>query len=210
MNLLLPTEEGEEKWNYVRTVGKDELACRGGTKKAYEPLGGGIEEWIQRFCADPAGIKQFTFERTVINLDKEYLEGRIRSLIASTGFKGHVAITFPLLFSKVVVHSPDKVNRLFSSITSIFTGTKKYETVKAVWPFSDKPGGANRRFVVQSEEEWWNDWRDAIRHAVLVRRNGWVTVEDRLEFLMAPGVDREKIKGWDEEWPQHSPQGSQG
>jgi len=43
-----------------------------------------------------------------------------------------------------------------------------------------------RRCAVQEEEVWFADWRDAIRHAVIGKRKGWVTVEDRLEFLMEP------------------------
>lgn len=39
---------------------------------------------------------------------------------------------------------------------------------------------------MQEEEVWFADWRDAIRHAVIGKRRGWVTVEDRLEFLMEP------------------------
>jgi hypothetical protein len=42
--------------------------------------------------------------------------------------------------------------------------------------------------VVQEEEVWFTNWKDSIRHAILGRRKGWVTNEDRLEFLMEPKV----------------------
>ena len=50
---------------------------------------------------------------------------------------------------------------------------------------------------MQEEEVWFADWKDAIRHAVLAKRKGWVTVEDRLKFLMEP---RGEEKGKGVEW----------
>ena len=74
-------------------------------------------------------------------------------------------------------------------MTHLFTGTKKYATVKAVWPYASAPLDAgDRAFAVQSEEGWWNEWKDAVRYAVLTRRNGWVTMEDQLEVLMGSAV----------------------
>jgi hypothetical protein len=82
-------------------------------------------------------------------------------------------------------------------MTHLFTGTKKYAVVKAVWPYASvPPDTAGRAFAVQSEERWWADWKDAIRHAILSRRQGWVTVEDRLEFLMAPAKDPGRPMEW--------------
>jgi len=129
----------------------------------------------------------FALERTVTNWDTSYLEGRLLSLINSTGYRGHVNISFPLTHSCVVVKGPDKVNRFFSHITKVFTRTRKYEIVKSVWPYADLPRGEEgRRCVVQEEEAWFRDWKDSIKHSILGRRRGWVTVEDRLEFLMQP------------------------
>lgn len=140
---------------------------------------------------------RFTLERVVTNWDTHYLESRLHSLIASTAYRGQVEITFPMTHSKVIVHSPDKVNRLFTNMTHLFTGTKKYAVVKAVWPYASVPPDAgDRQFAVQSEERWWNDWKDAIRHAILSRRQGWVTIEDRLEFLMAPMKDVVRPAEW--------------
>jgi hypothetical protein len=126
-------------------------------------------------------------ERQVINWDTSYLEGRLLSLISSTSYRGHVTLTFPLTHSKVVIHSPDKVNRFFSNVTKVFTGTKKYEVAKSVWPYADVVRGEHgRRCAVQEEEVWFKDWADAIKHAIMGKRQGWVTAEDRLEFLMEP------------------------
>ena len=141
---------------------------------------------------------RFTVERVVTNWDTEYLEGRIHALIASTGYRNKVTVTFPMTHSKIVVQPPDKVNRFFTDVQSFFTGTSKYEVLQIVWPYASVPPGEDgRRCAVQSEESWWADWKDAIRHAVLNGRKGWVTMEDRLEFLMAPEKDKDKIKVWD-------------
>jgi hypothetical protein len=89
------------------------------------------------------------------------------------------------------------VNRFFSSVTKIFAGTKKYEVVKSIWPYADVPrGDPNRRCAVQEEDTWFADWSDAIRHAVIMKRRGWVTVEDRLEFLMEPKTEEKKPAEW--------------
>lgn len=145
----------------------------------------------------------FALERTVINWDTSYLEGRLLSLISSTSYRGHVSITFPMTHSRVVIHSPDKVNRFFSNVTKVFTGTKKYEIIKSVWPYADVARGeTGRRCAVQEEEVWFSDWKDAIRHAVLGKRRGWVTAEDRLEFLMEPKFA--ELGGKPAEWGGHS------
>jgi hypothetical protein len=129
----------------------------------------------------------FALERSVINWDTSYLEGRLLSLISSTGYLGHATITFPITHNRVVIHSPDKVNRFFSTVTMVFTGTKKYEIVKSIWPYADIPRGEyGRRCTVQEEETWFLNWKDSIRHALLAKRKGWVTIEDRLDFLMEP------------------------
>lgn len=136
----------------------------------------------------PLSCNRFTIERIVSNWDTPYIEGRLRSLIASAGYRGQVEITFPMTHCKVIIHSPDKVNRFFTNMTNLFTGTKRYAPVKVVWPYaSAPPDSGDRTFAVQSEERWWNDWKDAIRFALLTKRRGWVTMEDQLELLMAPG-----------------------
>jgi hypothetical protein len=134
-------------------------------------------------------LSSFALERTVTNWDTSYLEGRLLSLLSSTSYRGHVTITFPLTHSRVVIRNPDKVNRFFSNVTKVFTGTKKYEIIKSIWPYADVPrGDQGRRCAVQEEEVWFANWKDSIKHAVLGRRKGWVTSEDRLEFLMEPRV----------------------
>lgn len=188
MTMIVPEDNRRPRMNYIKVIGPGEKGFRGDTKETTTPtITGGLEEWARIFCEDPAALKQFTLERTVINWDTTSLEGRILSLISNISYRGQVTVTFPVTHSRVVVHSPDKVNRFFSNVAALFTGVKRYEVVRSVWPYADMPHGEpGRRCVVQDEDAWWADWKDAIRHAILARTRGWVSVEDRLEFLMEP------------------------
>ncbi|KAL1893186.1 hypothetical protein Sste5346_006618 [Sporothrix stenoceras] len=197
MHLLL-SEDPRRRMNYVRCVGRGELALRGGNSNKPSALpevessdaGSAIDAWCRRFVEDQASVKSFVFERQVANMDIGWLEGQIRSLVATTGYKGVVTVTFPVTHARVVVQNPDKVNKFFTSVATLFTGKSTYEVVKAVWPFAThKSGDPARKFAVQSEEMWWKEWRDPIRYAVSTKRSGWVTNEDKLEALME-GVGR--------------------
>lgn len=186
MSLLVP-DDPRKRMDYIRCVGSGEPALRGGPKPSLEPeVGdGGLEEWARRFVEDQAGVKTFTLERVVANMDVEWLEGQIRSLVAGTGYRGVVAVNFPVTHAKVVVQNPDRVNRFFTSVATLFAGKRRYEVVKAVWPFAThKNGEPGRRCVVQSEETWWREWKDPIRYSIATKRHGWVTNEDKLEVIM--------------------------
>ncbi|KAI1503074.1 hypothetical protein F5X99DRAFT_376686 [Biscogniauxia marginata] len=187
MNLLVP-EDQRNRFDYLRCVAKDEIAFRGGNEPSLKPDIGtedGLEAWCDMFIKDPATIKSFTLERVVANLDTNWLEGQIRSLVATTDYKGIVNVQFPVTHSKVVVQNPDKVNKFFTSVTALFSGKAKYEVVKAVWPFANaKNGEQDRSCVVQSERTWWEEWRDPIKYAIATKRQGWVTNEDKLECIM--------------------------
>lgn len=147
-------------------------------------------------------MKRLVLSRQITNWDTETLEGRLRLLISRLSYPGQVTITFSLLHAKVTVQPPQKT---FAALHNLFRSTKKYE-LKAVWPYADLGvehaaaggsgggGGRQRSFAVQSEEDWWRDWRDAVKWAVLGRRKGWVTSEDRLEGLM--GMRREGEAVW--------------
>ncbi|OAA69075.1 hypothetical protein ISF_03450 [Cordyceps fumosorosea ARSEF 2679] len=187
MALLIPEGNGGARMDYIRCVGHDEVAYRGGARPDVLPeVGdGGLDEWCRRFVEDPAGIKTFTLERVVANLDVGWIDGQMRSLLASLKYKGNVDVTFVVTHSKITVQNPDKVNQFFTSVTSLFAGKNRYEVVKSVWPFaSARPGEPGRRCAVQTEETWWREWRGPIGYAIAQKRQGWVTVEDKLEAVM--------------------------
>jgi hypothetical protein len=205
MPLLIP-EDPRQRMDYLRCVGQGEPALRGGAKRATLPDVGpdeGLEAWCRRFVEDPAPVKIFTLERQVANMDINWLEGQIRSMVAATNYKGVVAVTFPVTHARVVVQSPDRVNKFITSVTTLFSGKNQYEVVKAVWPFAThKNGEQGRRCAVQSEETWWREWRDPIRFAIATKRTGWVTNEDKLEAIMEGKGKGVSTVDWgpDEEW----------
>lgn len=187
MALLIPEDGRGARMDYLRCVGHDEVAYRGSSRPDVLPeVGeGGLEEWCRRFVEDGAGIKSFTLERVVANLDVGWIDGQLRSLVASLKYKGDVDVTFVVTHSKITVQNPDKVNQFFTSVTSLFAGKNKYEVVKSVWPFaSTRSGEPGRKCAVQTEETWWREWRGPIGHAIAQKRQGWVTVEDKLEAVM--------------------------
>ncbi|KAI2614405.1 uncharacterized protein GGS25DRAFT_471543 [Hypoxylon fragiforme] len=187
MNLLVSADP-RGRLDYLRCVGSDEMALRGGSEPGLKPdfgVDNGLDAWCERFVKDATPIKKFKLERVVANLDTAWIEGKIRGLVASTEYKGQVTVQFPVTHAKVVVHSPDKRGKFLTSVTSMFATKSKYEVVKAVWPFAtSKNGDPGRRCVVQSEKIWWEEWRDPIKYAVATQRQGWVTNEDKLECIM--------------------------
>ncbi|KAJ4421813.1 hypothetical protein N0V82_003512 [Gnomoniopsis sp. IMI 355080] len=185
MHLLVP-DDPSKRMDYIRCVASGEPALRGGVKPSLEPELEGLEAWARRFVEDDAQVKEFVLERVVLNLDKEWLEGQIRSLVAGMGYKGVVSVTFPVTHAKVVVQNPDKLNKFFTGLAALLVGRRSYEVVKAIWPFASckRDEGVGRVCVVQSEEQWWKEWAQPIRFAIASRRNGWVTSEDKLEAIM--------------------------
>jgi len=143
----------------------------------------------------------------VDNWNTAYLEGQIRNLIASTGYKGDLSITFPITHSKLVVESnPDKP--WYQALASAFQPSQKrqFEVMTAVWPYAalsaDEAHGSGNQWAVKSEMQFWAEWKDVVHAAVLDRRIGWLTLEDHMEWAMGTGWEgRKKTKQWGDEVP---------
>ncbi|GAM42888.1 hypothetical protein TCE0_044r17262 [Talaromyces pinophilus] len=184
----------QNRWNYVKLVADGESAYRGRSDAGISPtVKGGLDEWAKRFCKEGSAVKSFTLTRQLSNWNTSYIEGQIRSLIASTGYNKPITITFPVKYSKIVVYPPrsNSFNSFFTTLVSPLLDKKRYEVVRAVWPYASLPPGpaanTNRVPVVQTEEMWWEEWRDVLRWAIVSKRSsGWVSVDDMLDFKMAP------------------------
>ncbi|KAH8698495.1 hypothetical protein BGW36DRAFT_317990 [Talaromyces proteolyticus] len=189
---LFLAQNSQNKWNYVKLVGDQELAYRGKDGQSTIPdIKGGLDEWATRFCKETSTLKSFTLTRQLSNWNASYIEGQIRSLIAATGYEKRVTISFPVKYAKVVVYPPKSSQSFFKTLVSPFLEKKRFEVVRAVWPYASLPpvadaAAAGRKCVVQSEEMWWEEWRDVIRWSVVTKRSGWVSVDDILEYRMAP------------------------
>lgn len=202
MSLLVP-KDASRRTEYLRLVKPDEQAYRGGYQPALKPdvPGGSLEGWCRRFVADESSIKTFALERVVSNLDTNWLEGQLRSLVAATGYRGVVNVQFPVTHARVVVQNPDRVNKFFTSVSALFMGKSRYEVAKSVWPFADrKSGEPGRECVVQSERAWWEEWRGPIMSALTARRKGWVTNEDKLECIMESKGKGLPTIDWGPDW----------
>lgn len=198
LSLLLP-DDPSRRMDYLRLINKDEMGYRGSQQPSLKPEidNASLEDWCNAFITDPANVKSFMLERVVANFDTNWLEGQIRSLVATTKYQGVVTVSFPVTHSRVIVQSPDKVNKFFTSVSTLFNGKSKYEVVKAVWPFATaKNGEPNRQCLVQSEKTWWEEWRDPIKYAIATKRNGWVTNEDKLECIMESKGKGMSIVDW--------------
>ena len=145
---------------------------------------------------------RLVLERSVVNWNIALLEGQIKALIKATKFPGIVRVTFPTLHSKIIIRPPDKTYRLIASMQSLFKEVKEYK-VKICWPYADIASGRERVCAVQTEGSWWEEWKDAIRYAVVERRHfdKWITNEDKLESLMA----QKSPDGKDLVWGLRSP-----
>ncbi|KAJ9307062.1 hypothetical protein DTO027B5_107 [Paecilomyces variotii] len=189
LRYFLPTRSSTG-WNYLKLVEDGQLAFRGKNTQTTTPnTKNGIEDWAKRFCAEKSSLKTFTLERHITNWDTSYIEGQIRSLVAATGYTNHVTVTFPVRYSKITVQPRGEgfIATLFSPILE----KKRYEVARAVWPYATLPPGIDaedtgRSCAVQTEEAWWREWKDVLNLAIVTRRNGWVSLDDMLEFQMRP------------------------
>ncbi|KAH7413971.1 hypothetical protein DE146DRAFT_14042 [Phaeosphaeria sp. MPI-PUGE-AT-0046c] len=186
----------ENPLNYVKMVEPKEVAWRGDSTVGTMPHAeGGLSEWAHMFCSDQSPNKAFILERQVINWNTPFLEGRVRSLVASLKYRGNITVSFPVSHTAVVV-TPDSqgagfVTKLFSKVSD----KKKYSVVRAVWPYAsmassslaaavESQGGPRRVCAVQSEEGWWESWSSVVAAAIAEKRQGWVTVDDLLDEAM--------------------------
>ncbi|KAM3084143.1 hypothetical protein ACMFMF_001500 [Clarireedia jacksonii] len=156
MNLMsLIVGEGKAKMNYMKVIKWGEKGWRGGSKEAEAPHLDGLEDWVKMYCGDGSAVKEFILTRQITNLSTQHLQGLLLFLVAQTGYRGHTTITFPVTHAKVVVRPPGGI---WTSVTKVFQGTKRYEVVASVWPFADvERGQEGRRCVVMGEEEWFNE-----------------------------------------------------
>lgn len=164
-------------------------------------------------CLDPAAVHTHTLRPQLappIECPRGDCNKMLLRIIDTLNIdKGVVTVSFLVTHSKVVVQSPDRVNKFFTGITTLFSGKRTYEVVKAVWPFADRerpePSAAAdaanpRHCVVQSEDQLWREWAQPIKYAIATKRHGWVTNEDKLEAIMEGKGKGLSAVDWSEEF----------
>lgn len=129
----------------------------------------------------------------------------VRTLVASTKYRGKLTVSFPVQYADVIVSRQG--GNWFSNLLRL-TPTKKYEVVEAVWDVAADGGFAGESGSTSDSsarerngragliaQEWWREWQYAIYNGVLTGRKGWVTVEDWMEAKMGVRV-QERNRDW--------------
>ncbi|KAF2666594.1 hypothetical protein BT63DRAFT_481091 [Microthyrium microscopicum] len=196
-----PPDSGDSAWNFVTLLNDSAPGWRGGREPSTVPIvKGGLEEWVARYVGEPIKEKSFTLTKTVTNWNTTYLEGQIRNLIASTGYKGDLSITFPVTHSKLVVESVP-ARPWYQALAAVFqpNQTRRFEVMTAVWPYAalapEEAHGSSNQWAVKSEMQFWAEWKDVLHAAVLDRKRGWLTLEDHIEWAMGVGWEGKSKTG---------------
>jgi hypothetical protein len=150
-----------------------------------------LREWCHRYCASSSLLRTFRIRREVLGLDQVYLSKRIEGLIRSTGYRGHLNITFPVEDKNVDIYTQNRINQwrlktwvcwiFYLTFLWIFTwpylffATKRYAIVKAEWLFSRVDDNGEKVYATISEEEWFERWHVGIRRYVLEGFEGEAT-----------------------------------
>ncbi|KAI1618158.1 hypothetical protein EDD37DRAFT_606107 [Exophiala viscosa] len=170
-----------------------------------------LEQWIKKFCEEKVENKSFTLHRQVTNLPGQILEGMVRTLVASTKYRGKLTVSFPVQYTDVIVSRQG--GNWFTNMLRL-SPTKKYEVVEAVWDVAASSGAERSSASANANDhsarerngragliaqEWWREWQYAIYNGVLTGRKGWVTVEDWMEAKMGVRVT-ERNRDWGVDW----------
>lgn len=193
-----PQELPTPSCKYMKFLGADEKGYRGTILKTIdkspsEPeVSPSLTNWCEAYVSDPHFIKNFVIRREITHHEAERLEGFCRNLISSTSYRGHTSITFETTHQKILVCSPGHINQwrynvyiswfCYLTFLWIFTwpflffATKRYEAVTAVFPYRIMSPGryGSGKPLVQSEDAFFNEWKQALTRAVLAQHQGWV------------------------------------
>ena len=163
---------------------------------------GSLNTYARAFLQESARPKQFTLIRSTSNWDREYLSGRIHTLLANLNYRGKIAVEFPSTHSKVIINTEPK--SIASTFRSFFADPTEYK-IEAMWPYANFPSGGEadtrdvpRRCLVRSEEGWWRDWQEVIKFAVLDKRKNqtWIGLDDWMEVAMTPPLSLKQPRPW--------------
>jgi len=159
--------------------------------------GPSLQAWAVRFVKDQAGEKSLVLTRAVSNWQTHLIDGWLRSLVASLRYQGTVTIAFPLLFSRVVVET--KTTGFIGRLMALVKEKNVHEAATTVWPYAERGEAAEgqpRGWAVQSETQWWKEWKPAVARAIVDGRRGWVSSEDVMEEMMIGGGELKVRTNW--------------
>jgi hypothetical protein len=159
-----------------------------------------LTEWCHRYCAAHSPLKVFRLTRTVAGMDELHLKNRIEGLVRSTGYRGHLSITFPVENRATDIYSSGRINswRLTTWIRWIFyltllflfvwpylfIRTKRFAVVEVMWPFAKVDAYGNKQYATITEEQWFVKFADGLKQLVLDRYQGDAS-DEYLEQVMS-------------------------
>lgn len=172
---------------------------------------------IHEYTSSTFPVRSFTLRRQILHHDSAALEKLLSSLVASTNYRGHLKISFPVTHNRVTVYSPCWQNKardniwvrwlFYLTFLWIFTWpylwfvTRRWEALVSQFPYSCSPECGNRKFTTKSEKEFFEEWRLSLRRAVLGKRQGWIdeeyklTTEEAIRQAGPNGMDRNILTG---------------
>ncbi|OJD23874.1 hypothetical protein ACJ73_04766, partial [Blastomyces percursus] len=140
-----------------------------------------LEEWCRRFCEDKAGVKSFTFHRTIEAWDYTSIQKGITTLIRSLNYRGHISIEIHTHNAHLTVYSPSLLNKLrintfvwwacvilqlwILAWPLLILLEKRYEPITATWyaQYDEQPACG------LSEALWLTVFTPVIKRSVLAR-----------------------------------------
>ncbi|KAL4913336.1 hypothetical protein BDW62DRAFT_220790 [Aspergillus aurantiobrunneus] len=179
----------------------------------------GLKGWCERFCSDPAGVRSFTYRRSLQNFYASPMRSVLTTHIRSTGYQGHITVSPEIANGFVTVYSPHWINRLRSNgfvywtciILQLWILTwpviwlleRRYEVVRSEWfacrtIVDDTPAqGVHKLYAGgRSEEEVAQLWAPVVREAAWQGiRHGEILGEAEVEQLGRQGTQRRETLG---------------
>ncbi|KAK2809473.1 hypothetical protein FQN50_003741 [Emmonsiellopsis sp. PD_5] len=164
--------------------------------------GPGLEEWCRRFCEDKAGVRSFTFTRTLSpqTWNQTRITTGLTSLIRSLNYRGHITITSHLHNASLKIYTPHPLNRLRTNpyiwwtcvLLQLWLLTwpllilleRRYEPIHATWYawYHDQYACG------MDEEAWLGFFENVVRETVMGRGRGGEVVG----FREAVGANRRR------------------
>ena len=136
----------------------------------------------------------FRFTRVVTNLDETFLRDRITALIRNTNYRGSLSISFSTENLGFELHSDHLVHRwrynivvmviFFVTLLAVLVipilwlCTKRYDVVRAEWPFARVQEDGRKVYATLSEQQWMDRWHKVIEKSVVEKKQGMLTEED--------------------------------
>ncbi|PGH15018.1 hypothetical protein AJ79_02700 [Helicocarpus griseus UAMH5409] len=141
-----------------------------------------LKEWCERFCEDKAGVRSFTFHRTLQFWDHHALTKGLTTLIRSLNYRGHISITTHTHNSHLTVYTPHLLNKLRTNsivwwtcvILQLWLITwpilllleRRYEPITATWYARDENG----EYACGLDEAGWLEFfAPVVKRSVLSR-----------------------------------------